>query len=1129
MQSTVIRRWLLLTLSVLVLLSCKREGELFRTEEPLFNKIDTAHSNLTFANIIQETDTLNYYNFPYIYMGGGVAIGDFNNDGLSDVYLTGNMVENKLYLNKGELIFQDITASAGVQGDNRWYTGVTMVDINNDDWLDIYLSVSGKTHDSRNQLFVNNKDLTFTERAAEYGIDDPSASIQSVFFDYDKDGDLDLFVTNYPLVPLTRGNRFYAAMMKQNKPEWSGHLYRNEGNGAFKDVTSDSGLQNFGLTLGLVAMDFNDDGWQDLYLSNDFNVPDYFYLNNGNGTFTEVLKQATRHTSMFGMGIDAADFNNDGWLDLVQVDMTPEDYKRAKINMASMSPKSFWEAADLGFHYQYMQNSLQLNNGTGRDGIPVMSEVSGMAGIATTDWSWSALLADFDNDGWQDLYVTNGMKRDVNDNDLNQKTGATTFRAAFQRIDIDQYPSEPLENYVFQNKKDLTFQKVTVDWGLDYRGFSNGMAYGDLDRDGDLDFIVNNLDAAVSLYENRSNRRGAHFLRIKLSGPSQNPIGIGAKIWLGNEEERLCQVRELAVTRGFQSGMEPVLHFGLGNDTSPKKLQVTWPDLKQQEIQVMHFDRVIELRYADAKYPEKAAAVRDRRQPKTKLFFDVTHEKKMPFKHTEDFYDDYAKEPLLPHKYSTLGPGLAVGDVNRDGLQDVFIGNAAGAAGALLIQQDQGHFTRWPGPWEGDADQEDTGALLVDVDGDGDRDLYVTSGGHNPLEPERYYQDRLYINTPAGFEKLTKALPEMPVAGQAVIAADFDRDGDLDLFVGGRNVPGKYPVAPRSYLLENMGGKDHALAFRDVTHERAKGLQNIGMVTSALWADMNADGWEDLVIAGEWMPVVIFKNHQGTLVDVTEAWGFGQKTGWWYSICILDVDNDGDHDLVAGNLGLNYKYKASGEKPFEVFVNDFDQNGRTDIVLSIHKEGKRLPLRGRECSSQQIPAIAHKFKTYRDFASADLAAIYGESMLSKSLHYTATTFAHYWIENQGNGQFKWHLLPQRSQISPIHSIIPLDYNSDGYMDLIVAGALYNAEVETPRADAGVGLLLKNDRGKGFEEVPPEKSGILIQGNVKNAAKFEGADGKVKCIFVQNNGVPQLIQSFDHRDTNDKFEFTKTKN
>ncbi|MDN5202177.1 VCBS repeat-containing protein [Fulvivirgaceae bacterium BMA10] len=1111
MQNVNVKNCLLALLCALVFLGCEQVEDTFQAGKPLFSVVDTSHSTITFSNTIQESDTLNYYNFPYIYMGGGVAIGDFNNDNLSDVYLTGNMVENKLYLNKGELIFEDVTEFAGVQGDKRWYTGVTLVDINSDGWLDIYLSVSGKNTDSKNQLFVNDKDGTFTERAAEYGIDDASASIQSTFFDYDKDGDLDLFVANYPLVPLTQGNRFYATMIKQNKPEFSGHMYRNEGNGSFKDVTSDSGLQNFGLTLGLVSMDFNDDGWQDLYLSNDFNVPDYFYLNNGDGTFTEILKRATSHTSMFGMGIDAADFNNDGLIDLVQADMTPEDYKRSKVNMASMSPKSFWQAIDFGFHYQYMQNSLQVNNGMENGGIPFMSEISRMAGIATTDWSWSVLFADLDNDGWKDLYITNGMKRDVNDNDLNQKTGATTFQAAFKRIDIDKYPSEPLENYVFQNKRDFTFKKVTTDWGLDYKGFSNGMAYGDLDNDGDLDLIINNIDKEISLYENLLDQRESHFLRIKLSGSVHNPMGIGAKVWLGSEEGKYMQVQELAVTRGFQSGMEPILHFGLGNNTSPKKLKIIWPDLKQQEMPVTHFNRVIELNYANAKHPDNTDAATGWQREAPAFFFNITDEVALPFEHIEDFYDDYIKEPLLPHKYSTLGPGLATGDANNDGLQDVFIGNAANAKGALLVQDDKGLFTRLPGPWESDSDQEDTGALFLDIDNDGDLDLYVVSGGHDPMEPGTYYQDRLYVKTTTGYEKTLKALPKMPVAGQAVAATDFDHDGDMDLFIGGRNVPGEYPQAPMSYLLENKGGKDHALVFQDVSDAIATGLGNIGMVTGALWTDLNSDGWEDLVVAGEWMPIVIFKNNKGVFEDVTEAWGFREKTGWWYSISTLDVDNDGDNDLVAGNLGHNYKYKASDEKPFEVFANDFDENGRTDIVLSVHKDGKLLPLRGRECSSQQIPAIANKFKTFRDFAAADLADIYGESMLGKSLHYKATTFTHYWIENKGNDKFEWHSLPQRSQISPINSIVPIDYNLDGYLDLVVMGGIYDAEVETPRADASVGLLLKNNMGKGFEEVNPMESGILIRGNIKNASKFKGNDGEMYILFVRNNGKPQLIQ------------------
>lgn len=1095
----------LCTILLSILWSSCSDDTSVRVDPPLFKMVDASHSKLSFANDVLESDTLNYYNFPYIYEGGGVAISDFNNDGLSDIFVTGNMVENKLYLNKGNLVFEDITVTSGLQGDNRWYTGVTVVDINHDGHLDLYLSVSGKEAGTKNQLFVNQGNLTFVEKANDYGIDDDGNSIQSTFFDYDRDGDLDLFVANYPSIPLTQGNRYYAELMRKNDPEHSGHLYRND-EGYFSDVTLAAKVQNFGLTLGVSSADLNNDGWPDLYLSNDFNVPDYFYLNNGDGTFREVLKQAVGHTSMFGMGIDVADFTNDGLLDLVQVDMVPEDHQREKINMGRMNPRIFWEAVDLGLHYQYMQNSLQLNHGIRKDGIPIMGEISRMAGVATTDWSWSTLFADLDNDGWKDLYITNGIKRDVNDRDIGNRNFATTFQAAFQRPEMDEYPSVPLDNYAFKNKGDLTFEKITKEWGLDYKGFSNGMAYGDLDNDGDLDLVINNLDQKISLFENRADATDKHYLRVKLEGSEKNPNGLGAKLTLKDGKSDKLQTFQMYPTRGFQSFMEPIAHFGIGDSLDSLTLLIDWPDGKRESLEVGDIDRSITLKYTNATNP--IVTTENKREDN---FVDITGDSGIDFVHEEDAFDDYSIEPLLPHKYSTIGPGLAVADINRDGLEDFYVGNATGQKSAVYVQRSDKTFGLLDGPWQDDYENEDTGAIFFDADADGDIDLYVVSGGNDSLKDDRYYQDRLYINTPSGFVKADKALPIMKTAGKVVTAVDYDNDGDLDLFVGGRNVPSQYPSTPESFLLENKGGADQKLRFEDVTDKLAPGLKHSGMVTSAVWTDLNGDDWSDLVVTGEWMPLRLFMNDEGTFEERTEPFGLVAKTGWWYGLSAFDVDNDGDQDLIAGNLGLNYKYRASSENPFEVFAADFDKNGQTDIVLGQHKEGKLLPVRGRDCSMEQIPAIQKIFPTYREFASADIYDVYGKSELEKALHLSATTFAHYWLENIGEEGFKWHKLPNRSQLSPIHSIIPFEYDQDGYTDLLVSGSLYDAEVETPRADAGVGLVLKNKKGKGFEPVQPSESGLMILGNQQDSKLIE--IGGEKCFLIVGSNEPIKLVRF----------------
>ena len=1097
-----LKKLLKTSLLIIVFTACQ-EQEKKDGHEGLFTEVSSDRSQLSFINQIHESDTLNYLNFPYIYMGGGVAVGDFNQDGLSDIYLTGDMTPNKLYLNQGNLVFKDISEMAGVSGDERWYTGVTLVDINNDGYLDIYLSVSGlsvsgKNTNTRNQLFVNNGDLTFTEKAADYKIDDPSNSIQSTFLDYDRDGDLDLFVANYPPVPLTRGNLFYKALMEKNDLKFSGHLYQNKGD-HFEEVTAQAGVQNFGLTLGLCSSDLNHDGWPDLYLSNDFNVPDYLYLNQKDGTFKEVIQAATGHTSMFGMGIDIADLNNDGWPDMTQADMTPEDYTRATVNMAGMNPESFWQGVELGFHYQYMQNSMQINNGTDDQGIPVFSEISRLAGVATTDWSWSTLLFDMDNDGWKDLYITNGMKRDVNDNDLNDRSSATTFRAAFKQRSIEEYPSEPLSNYAFKNRGDFTFEKMTERWGLARKSFSNGVAYGDLDQDGDLDMVVNNLDQEVSLFENHAKN---HFLRVKLSGPEKNLFGIGTKVSLKNLKTGLMQYQEMTLTRGFQSSVEPVIHFGLGSETQNMTLEVTWPDGKRELLFIDSQDATIEVSYSNAAHPatEKKAA---ETYPRFKKLTNVD----INYRHKEDDYDDYSFEPLLPYKYSTLGPGMAVGDVNNDGLEDIYLGNARNAQGKLFVQGNHAPFRELKAATrEKDKMYEDTGALFFDADGDDDQDLYVASGGYDKNLTGQTYQDRLYLNQRGAFVQ-SDALPKMPVSGAVVAAADYDKDGDLDIFTGGRVVPGSYPSPPQSYLLENNGSKGQNLKFIDITDE-VKGLSAVGMVTDAIWMDFDQNGWEDLLISGEWMPLTLFMNYEGSLINETEKWNLSEKTGWWYALESFDIDQDGDMDLVAGNLGLNYKYKASPDKPFEVFLNDFDQNGKQDIVLGVHKEGRLLPLRGRACSSEQIPAIKAKYATYREFASADLPDIYGKNMLENAIHYQATSFAHYWLENTGEGAFEWHALPPRSQFSPINDLVSFDYDRDGFQDLLVVGSMYDAEVETPRADAGIGLVLRNKKGAGFEAIPAQASGLCVRGNVKKVKQIT-LQGNPVFLFAKNNAPPEF--------------------
>ncbi len=1075
-----------LTLSIF---SCVQKAN--KPDTMRFETITSAVSGIEFTNTIVESDTFNYYTYPYLYMGGGVAIGDINNDGLQDIFFTGNMVSNKLYLNKGNMKFEDITKQANVGGDNRWYTGVTMADVNNDGWIDIYLSVSGKNTAPINQLLINNGNLTFTESAAKYGIDDSSPSIQSTFFDYNNDGYLDLFVANYPQFEVSQGNYFYSQMMKENKHVHSGHLYCNQKDGTFKDVTAASNVQNLGLTLGVVAADFNNDGWSDLYLSNDFNVPDFLYLNNQGNGFKEVLKESTQHTAMFGMGIDAADFNNDGLIDLAQVDMTSSDHKRSKTNMASMSPSTFYEAVNLGFHYQYMHNAIQLNNGIFDNNIPVFSEVSQMMSAAKTDWSWSALLADFDNDGAKDLFVTNGTLRDVNNNDANIGFDKASFFGRKQ--DYKQLPSTPLSNYMYRSNGEFSFENKAKEWGLDDKGFSNGVAYADLDNDGDLDLVVNNINSKATLYQNQASTYN-NYLRVKVVGPNSNPLGIGAKIKIYSSGE--IQGIDHTLTRGFQSSVEPIVHFGTGQSRQVDSLIVQWQDGKLNIFKNVATNQTIKVFH-------KQAIQSNLQTPQGWLpKFTKTTSNLVPFEHLEDEFDDFKNEPLLPHKNSTVGPCSATGDINKDGLTDIFLGNARNAPGKLLVQQPNGGFKEISGPWQQDSVFEDTGCLLMDLDSDNDLDLYIVSGGNDPFLEQQHYQDRVYINVNGNFVKSDNQ-PKIFTSGKVVLPLDYDDDGDQDLFIGGRIIPGKYPFPANSTILKNNGKTDDQLIFEHVDSEETAEFKELGLVTAGIWQDLDDDGKNELIITGEWMGIEIFSCKDGTFTNVTASFGIDNQVGWWRSVITVDVDNDGDLDIVGGNLGLNYKYNASSEHPFNIYANDFDKNGSPDIVLSYEKEGVRLPLRGRQCSSEQIPGISQKFKTYESFANASLEEIYGEEMLEAALHYEAVTFAHCWFENK-EGKFVKHELPRLSQISSVSSILSFNYNGDEYPDLLIGGNLYDAEVETTRNDASVGLVLIGKGAAGYEAIHPNQSGLMVNGEIKAIHPIYSKQTSPKFIFTKNN-------------------------
>lgn len=1077
-----------------------------------FTKLNPKDTSIDFVNKLYETNSRNYFTYPYMYLGGGVAAGDFNNDGLEDLFFSGNMVPNKLYLNQGDFQFKDISESAGIQGDNRWYSGVSLIDINKDGFLDIYIAVGGENEPNNNVLYINNQDNTFSEKAEAYGIDDDGYSMHSTFFDYDKDGDLDLYVANYPPTSFTAPVDYYKYMIDNHEDRDSDHLYRNDGD-RFVDVTKESGISNFGLSLGVVASDFNNDGNPDLYISNDFNAPDFMYINNGDGTFTNEILNSLQQTSFFGMGVDAADFNNDGWVDIFQLDMNAADNFRSKANMSSMNPEVFYQSVALGLHHQYMQNSLQLNQGNLNDSSPAFSNIARWSGVSSTDWSWGGLFADFDNDGWKDLYVTNGIRRDVNNKDFynehraffNKMENDPNYKNKEEEVKLLSYlekmPSEKLSNYLFQNQQENGFKNKNIEWGLDEKTFSNGVVYSDLDNDGDLDLVVNNLEDFASIY--RNNTSNSNYIGFTLEGKDQQ-IPIGTRIHL--KASGKYQMQELNLSRGYLSSVSPRVHFGLGAAPEIEEVIVEWPDGNRTKLEDLRVNS-----YNAVAYKEDSSNTLNEKNEFSEVKRFETVVQKDAFVHRENPYDDFKDEVLLPHKNSTLGPALAVGDLNNDGREDYIVGGAIAQAAKIYIQKVNGSFQKVNVPiFEKDKFYEDLGIQIFDADNDGDLDIYIASGGNEFNEGSQGYEDRFYENKGnLVFERNISAIPDTRISGLEVSVNDFDQDGDLDLFVGGRLSPKKYPYPSSSRILENRSASG-SIQFVDVTEEKNPALTNIGLVTTSKWVDLDGDSWEDLVVAGEWMSIRFFKNNEGkTFKEVTEEVYLPEQRGWWYDIEKGDFDNDGDLDLIVGNLGLNYKYQASTEKPFRVYLNDFDKNATYDIVLSYKSDDTEYPVRGRQCSSEQMPAIKEKFKNYNSFASASLEEIYSDQMLEESLKYEITSFASVYLQNN-DGKFIAKPLPYQAQFSNINALVVEDIDRDGNLDVVLGGNLYNAEVETPRNDASYGLWLKGDGANGFRAQAPRETGLVVRGDIRNMKPIKVGD-QTHLLVAKNNQALQQIR------------------
>lgn len=1062
------------------MIGCDRKDSAPKSET-LFSTISSELTGIHFKNIVKENLYFNFLNYTYIYNGGGVAAGDINNDGLIDLYFTSNQQSNKLYLNKGDFRFKDITNKANVRDGNGWTTGVTMVDINNDGYLDIYVSKSGSLnndHLRRNKLYINQRDNTFEEQGRRYNLDDAGFATQAYFFDYDKDDDLDLYIVNHR--PDFMNNVTVEVNGHQNPyPYSSDQLYRND-NGRFANVTQSAGVTNNAWGLSAAIGDFNNDTYPDVYICNDFLESDFLYINNQDGTFTNRILEKTGHISANSMGSDFADINNDLYPDLLVLDMTPEDHVRSKENMATMSTENFHTIVNMGHHHQYMANTLQLNNKNGQ-----FSEIGQLAGIAKTDWSWAPLLADFDNDGFKDLFVTNGIARELNNQDFRTNIKRNIRSGIKMELDeaINMMPSEKLENYIYRNNGDLTFTNTIDTWGLSQKTYSNGTAYADLDNDGDLDLVVNNVDEEASIYRNNSTN---NFVQIELTGGEINPSGIGAKVTVTTGFN--SQYQEQYLSRGYQSSISPVMNFGLGSADKISRIKIEWPNGAISNYEDLAVNKKHSLHVNDAKMNSKKSGLWNpyyTEESPNQLGIDFTH--------MENSFDDFQNQVLLPHSQSHNGPFITAGDVNNDGLDDFFIGGAAKQSGVLYIQLIDGLFQFQNGPWENDKDQEDLGALLFDSDNDDDLDLYVVSGGSEfPVNSEQF-QDRLYLNDGNGNFHKSANLPKIRSSGQVVRASDIDNDGDLDLFVGGRIIPDQYPYPPQSYILENSGGR-----FNNIISEAAPDLERIGMVTGADFMDYDSDGDDDLIVVGEWMPIQIFENNNGKFAKAAIP-DLDSTNGLWFSVATHDIDQDGDIDFLAGNMGLNTKFKTTGGKEFHIYCDDFDFNGTYDIVLTSNYKGIQVPVRGRECATDQMPFIGEKFPTFTEFANAGLSDIFGDQNLNEAIHYQANTLASVFIENLGDGYFKITPLPNEAQISPIH-----DFHIRGNnlkTEIIAVGNLYNTEVETIRQDASFGTVF-NYTNNQFKVVPNETSGFVSKGDAKNLAKVKTNYGEF--IFVTNN-------------------------